>query len=282
MRRRGSSTRRICGGNGVVTLLQLIVLAVVQGITEFLPISSSGHLILVPNVAGWPDQGLQMDVAVHLGTLFAVLLYFWADVWEMVKGFVLLLRGRLREGGRQALLIIVATIPAIGAGYLIHEYAGDALRSMEVIAWTTIGFGVLLWIADRSSLQVREVRHLTVVDAVIIGCAQALALIPGTSRSGITMTAGRFLGMERAEAARFSLLLSIPTILAAGGLATLDLVEAGDTRLTLDAVIAAGLAFLSALVAISLMMAWLKRSGFGPFVLYRLGLGGILLWWVYA
>lgn len=265
-----------------MSLLQLIVLALVQGITEFLPISSSAHLILVPALTDWPDQGQAMDVAVHLGTLLAVILYFWSDVWAMIRGGFKLLMGRLDQGARTALLVAIATVPAVAAGFLLHEYAGDALRSIEIIAWTTIGFGILLWIADRYSMVIRDVEHLTWIDAVLIGLAQAIALIPGTSRSGITMTAGRFLGMTREGAARFSLLLSIPTILAAGTLATLDLVAAGDPTVTLDALIAGALAFLSALIAIAAMMAWLKRSGFGPFVLYRLALGGFLLWWIYA
>lgn len=265
-----------------MSLLQLIVLALVQGVTEFLPISSSAHLILVPALTDWPDQGQAMDVAVHLGTLFAVILYFRSDVWAMVRGGLRLAIGRFDAGAKTALLVVLATIPAVAAGFVLHEYAGDALRGIEIIAWTTIGFGILLWLADRFSLMVREVEHLTVVDALILGIAQAMALIPGTSRSGITMTAGRFLGMTREAAARFSLLLSIPTILAAGTLATLDVIEAGDPTVTTDALIAGGLAFLSALVAIAAMMAWLRRAGFGPFVLYRLALGGFLLWWIYA
>ncbi|MEQ9814387.1 MAG: undecaprenyl-diphosphate phosphatase [Azospirillaceae bacterium] len=262
--------------------LHLLVLALVQGITEFLPISSSAHLVLVPYLTGWADQGLVIDVAVHVGTLGAVLIYFWRDVLAVLVGLGRLATGRRTPGGRLALLLIVGTIPAVLAGFALHRYAPTLFRSAEVIAWATLVFGLLLWLADRAALQIRRIEHLGWSDAIIIGLAQCLAFIPGASRSGITMTAGRFLGMERAEAARFSMLLSIPTILGAGLLATLDLAEAGDVTLGLDAAIAAGLAFVSALVAIALLMAWLRRAGFAPFVVYRIALAGLLFYLLYA
>jgi len=174
-------------------------------------------------------------------------------------------------------LLVVASLPVVGAGYLVNAYAGDALRSLAVIAWATLIFGILLFLADRMGMTVRRIEHLKLGDAVIVGLAQALALIPGTSRSGITVTAARMLGLERTDAARFSMLLSIPAILGAGTLKGLELYQAGDADLTGAALLAAGLAFITALVAISLMMAWLKRASFTPFVLYRLALGGFLL-----
>jgi len=265
-----------------VTLLQLVVLALVQGITEFLPISSSAHLVLVPYLTGWPDQGLIIDVAVHVGTLLAVLVYFGRDIARMLAGAGALLRGKMKPGGRLALIVVVATIPAVIAGFVLHEMVPGGIRNVEVIAWTTIGFGILLWIADRFSMTVRKAEDVGWAGAIFVGLAQALALIPGTSRSGITMTAARFLGLERTEAARLSLLLSIPTIAGAGLLAGLDLAEAGDATLTGDAVAAAALAFVSALVAIWAMMRWLGRSGFGPFVVYRLALGAVLLFLLYG
>lgn len=261
-----------------MTLLQIVVLALVQGITEFLPISSSGHLVLVPVVADWPDQGLALDVAVHVGTLGAVVIYFWRDVALMLGGLWRTLMGRRDPGARLFWQIAAATVPVVIAGLALRTLLGDAyFRSIAVIGWTMLLFGVVLWLADRLSMTVKRLEHMAFSEAMVIGLAQVLALIPGTSRSGITMTAARALGYERADAARFSLLLSIPTILAAGLLAGLDIYRSGDTALTEAALLAAALAFVSALVAIALMMAWLRRASFTPFVIYRVVLGVVLL-----
>lgn len=264
-----------------VPLLHLFVLAVVQGVTEFLPISSSAHLILVPLVADWPDQGLAMDVAVHVGTLFAVMLYLWRDIRDMLTGLLRALSGRRTAGLWMIWYLLVGTVPAVLVGLAIHNYAGDALRSVEIIGWATLVFGVVLYAADKIGMTILRLEHLNTRFAFLIGLSQILAFIPGTSRSGITMTAARFLGFERVEAARFSMLLSIPTIIGAGLLATLDIIEAGDAQLTNDALIAGGLAFLAALGAIALMMGWLRRASFTPFVIYRMILGVALLSWVY-
>lgn len=262
-------------------ILHLVILAGVQGLTEFLPISSSGHLILVPTFLGWPDQGLVIDVSVHVGTLFAVLAYLYRDVGAMIGGLGRAMRGRRDPGARLFGLLVVGTIPVVGAGFALHYYAPDLFRDPETrilyIAWATLGFGLLLWFADGIGMTVRRVEHLGVSDVVIIGVAQCLALIPGTSRSGITMTAARFIGMERPDAARFSLLLSIPTIIAAGTLTGIDIYRSGDVQLAADAFVAAGLSFIAALIAIALMMAWLKRASFTPFVIYRVVLGLLLL-----
>lgn len=258
-------------------VLHIVVLALVQGITEFLPVSSSGHLVLVPIFAGWPDQGLIIDVAVHVGTLGAVVLYFWRDIFAMLRGLLMASRGRKDPYAKLAGLLVLATFPVIAAGYGLNHYAVDGLRSLNVIAWTTLGFGIVLWITDKVGMTLRRVEHLGISDALIIGFVQVLALVPGTSRSGITMSAARILGMERSDAARFSMLLSIPTIIGAGTLAGLDLYRAGDVRLTADAILAAGLSFVTALIAITLLMVWLKRSSFTPFVIYRIVLGCGLL-----
>ncbi len=259
-----------------------MVLALFQGITEFLPISSSGHLVLVPALTGWADQGLIIDVAVHVGTLVAVVLYFWRDVLGMVRGVLNLLRGRVDSNARMAGLIILATLPVIGAGYVLNRYGVDALRSVTVIAWATLGFGIVLYVTDKMGMTLRRMEHLGVSDAVIIGLAQVLALIPGTSRSGITMSAARLLGIERTDAARFSMLLSIPTIVGAGTLKGLELYQSGNAQLTTDAILAAALACVSALLAVFLLMAWLKRSDFTPFVVYRIILGVGLLAYSYG
>lgn len=264
-----------------MTVEQLILLAVVQGITEFLPISSSGHLILVPRLTGVADQGPLLDVAVHVGTLGAVMLYLWRDIARMLLGLGRAVRGRRDPGARLAFQLVLATLPLVAAGYVASRYIGDQLRSIEVIAWATLGFGVLLWIADRMGMTLRRIEHMSYGSALLIGLSQVLALIPGTSRSGITMTAARLLAFERADAARFSMLLAIPAITAAGTLAGIDLWRAGDARLTADALLAGGLSLAAALVAIIAMMGWLRRASFLPFVLYRIALGGGLLAWHY-
>ncbi len=267
-------------GAGVL-IYQILVLAIVQGLTEFLPISSSGHLVVTSQLMGWQDQGLALDIAVHVGTLFAVMLYFWRDVGRVVRGGFHLATFRGGPDARLALMLLVATLPIVAAGYFGREVLIPMFRSVEIIAWTTLIFGIVLWIADRFAMTVRRIEHMSWSGALFIGAAQVLALVPGTSRSGITMTAGRILGMERPEAARFSLLLSIPTIAGAGTLIGLEIYQAGDVRLGIDAALAAGFAFFTGLAALAAMMRWLQNSSFAPFVLYRIALGGVLLWWVY-
>ena len=264
-----------------MTGINLVVLALIQGITEFLPISSSAHLILLKYVTGWPDQGPVMDVAVHVGTLGAVMLYYRGEVWAMLRAIPKLGDAATVPGARLLLHLVVATIPVVLAGTALSMYGLEWLRSPALIGWTMLGFGLLLYAADRFNMTIRAVEHMTIAHALIIGFAQVLALIPGTSRAGITMTAARALGYERTEAARFSMLLSMPTILAAGALIGYKLYRSGDMALGIDAAIAAGLAFITAFAAIGLMMAWLKRASFTPFVVYRVALGGYLLWWAY-
>jgi len=261
-----------------VPLLHIVILALVQGVTEFLPISSSGHLVLVPWLAGWPDQGLILDVAVHVGTLGAVMAYLWRDIAAMLNGLWRFAKGRgMNDGVRLAFFLVLGTLPVIAAGLAMKKYMPGGIRSIEVIGWATLGFGVLLWLVDRFSVTLRRMEHLKLFDVVVIGVSQCLALIPGTSRSGITMTTARMLGMERRDSARFSMLLSIPAIVGAGVLMGLELYKTGDP-VQIDAALAGvGFAFISALIAIALMMAWLKRASFTPFVIYRLALGGFLL-----
>ena len=262
--------------------IQILVLAIIQGLTEFLPVSSSGHLILVPAVTGWQDQGLAIDVAAHVGTLVAVLIYFWRDVGRMAGGMVRLATGRLDPGARLAGLLLIGTIPALIAGYLMDRYFIDMIRHVAVVGWTMIGFGILLWIVDRIGLTVRRVEHMTVGQALFVGFAQALAFIPGTSRSGICMTAARLVGYERAEAARFAFLLSIPAIAAAGIWKGYELYETGATEQVQSALLTAALCAIIGLFAIAFMMAWLRRANFTVFVVYRLLLGGLILYLVYV
>ncbi|MFQ5467535.1 MAG: undecaprenyl-diphosphate phosphatase [Kiloniellaceae bacterium] len=269
--------------------LHILILALVQGITEFLPISSSGHLVVTwevfdrfgqtpPGVNG--SEQLILDIAVHVGTLAAVCLYYWRDVARMIVGTAKLAVGQADPGARLAFYIVLGTIPVVVVGFLFKDAIESALRNVTVVAATTIGFGVVLWIADRLGMTVRRIEHLTAGSILIIGLAQVLALIPGTSRSGITMTAARFLGFERPEAAHISLLLAIPAILGAGTLAGLDLYRLGDLRLGMDALLAAAISFVVALMAIALMLRWLSHAGFLPFAIYRVLLGVALLVWV--
>ncbi len=261
-----------------MALLHIVVLALIQGITEFIPISSSGHLVLVPVFTDWPDQGMVFDVATHVGTLGAVLIYFWRDIGAMLLGLGRLLKGRSDPGARLAWYLIVGTLPAVAVGFAIDRYVGGGLRTLTVVAWTLPAYAIVLFITDKMALTVRRIEHLRILDVIVIGCAQALALVPGTSRSGITISAARLLGMERSEAARFSMLLSIPAILGAGTLKGWDLYEAGGIeQLTGDVMLAMGLSFVIGLAAIAVLMAWIRRSTFTPFVVYRLLLGAGLL-----
>ncbi|WP_281300995.1 MULTISPECIES: undecaprenyl-diphosphate phosphatase [unclassified Iodidimonas] len=260
-----------------IPLLYLIFLAIIQGITEFLPISSSAHLILAPVLTGQSDQGQAIDVAMHFGTLLAVMLYFRADVARLFRGLFDSLRGSKTPDARLTQQIIAATVPVVIAGFLLKDSIAGDWRSPVLIMVTTALFGVVLGLADRRADQAKgEMADLRWRHVLIIGLAQALALVPGVSRSGITMTAALFLGQKRPDAARFSLLLSIPTIAAAGLLAGYDLVQSGNAALQSDALIAGVLAFFSALLAIAGLMAWLRRASFMPFVLYRLFLAGVL------
>jgi undecaprenyl-diphosphatase len=259
-------------------LWHIIVLAVIQGLTEFLPISSSAHLILPSQILGWPDQGLAFDVAVHVGTLAAVVWYFRKEVVRLTVAWAGdTARGRVRQDSGLAWAVIAGTIPAGLAGLLLNDFIESSLRSGLVIAASTIGFGLVLWWSDAVGRRARELPSLTMKDAVIIGLAQALALIPGTSRSGITITAALFLGFGREAAARFSFLLSIPLILAAGLLKTLELVEQGGTTDWAAIALGAALSFVSAVICIHLFLTFLERLGLMPFVIYRMVLGVLLI-----
>jgi undecaprenyl-diphosphatase len=265
-----------------MSLEQIIVLAVVQGITEFLPISSSGHLILIPALTGWPDQGQFTDVMLHLGTLFAILIYFWRDVWRMILGALLLVRGKVTDDGRLALYILLGTIPAILFGFTLKMLdVPDLERNITVVAWNTVIYGLLMLVADMVGRQVKTIDNVTLKDALVVGVAQAMALIPGTSRSGVTMTGARFLGFTRPDSARFSFLLGIPATTAAIVLTVGDAVKKG-CHITSDELLAAGLTFIAGILAIAFLMGLLKRISFLPFVLYRMALGGFLLVLVYV
>lgn len=262
-----------------MSLFHLILLALIQGITEFLPVSSSGHLVLLPNLTGMDDQGQLLDVAVHVGTLGAVILYFWRDVRMGLMGIPRMLTFRIdTPGSKLAFLLMIATIPVIIAGLILHLTGlSDALRSIAVIGWTMLLFGILLYVADQRGAVVNTSDNWTLRHAIVMGLWQAVALIPGTSRSGITITAGRMLGYDRESAARLAMLMSIPTIAASGVLLGRDMMIAPEPGVIRDASLAAGMAFLSALAALAIMMRLLKSVSFTPYVIYRVALGIILL-----
>jgi undecaprenyl-diphosphatase len=269
-------------------LLHLFILALIQGVTEFLPISSSGHLILFPALSGSADQGLVIDVAVHVGTLGAVVAYFWADVAPGLAGIPRMLRGRIdTPGSRLAFLLMVATVPVVLVGLALNLTGLDqALRSVQVIGWAMLGFGVVLWWADRRGAQDLRaddwqgdwsLRH-----AVVLGLWQVVALIPGTSRSGICITGARLLGYDRTAAAKLSMLMSIPTIFASGTLLGAEVAATADWAAARDGALAAGMAFIAAFAALVLMMRLLRSVSFTPYVIYRVGFGVFLLIWAYA
>ena len=265
-------------------ILHLILVAVIQGITEFLPVSSSGHLILLPNLTGMADQGQVIDVAVHVGTLGAVVLYFWSDVRRAIIGLPKVARRQIDDQNAWlALCLIIATIPVILAG-LIFKLTGldDMLRSVAVVGWTTLIFGIVLYWADQTGSSEKTAGQWGIKDAVIMGMAQILALIPGTSRSGITITAARRLGFARTDAARLAMLMSVPTILASGVLLGAEVAFTMDGAAAKDAAIAAVFAFLMALAALAIMMRLLRTVSFTPYVIYRIILGLVLLWIAYA
>ncbi len=258
-------------------ILQIIVLALVQGLTEFLPISSSAHLILVPYLTDWPDQGLAFDVAVHVGTLTAVVIYFRKEISKMFFAWLASLKGRHSEDSRLAWGVLIGTIPVGLAGLLFKDVISEHLRTPLVIAATTIIFGFLLWYADWSGKRSRDEHSMSWKDIIIIGCAQAIALIPGTSRSGITITAGLMLGLTAPAAARFSFLLSIPVIVLAGGVETLDYLKVASINDMNDLIIGALISAASAYLCIHYFLMLLERIGMTPFVIYRLVLGVVLL-----
>ena len=266
-----------------MTLLEIIILAIIQGITEFLPISSSAHLLLPAELLGWVSQGLAFDVAVHVGSLLAVIIYMRKEIVDMTTGFIR--HGFSRTQNEQSQLawsVIFATIPVVIVGFLMKDWIEINARTAIVMAVTTIGFGLLLWYADVKASLVKNLSSMRFGSAMIIGVAQVLALIPGTSRSGVTMTASLMLGFDRESAAKFSFLLSIPAILGAGLFSTLDLLQQPDAVDWAALFYGAGFSFVSAYLCIYLFLSWISKIGMLPFVIYRLVLGVILLWFVFA
>ncbi|MEP1444798.1 MAG: undecaprenyl-diphosphate phosphatase [Paraglaciecola sp.] len=265
-----------------MTLIEIIILAIIQGVTEFLPISSSAHLILPSQVLGWNNQGMAFDVAVHVGSLLAIIIYFREDIWRLAGAwFGHGLSSQQTPDSRLAWWVIIGTLPAVFFGFVFKDFIEIYTRSALVIAITTIGFGLLLWYADSKASQTKTVHQITWKNAIFIGLAQAIAIIPGTSRSGITMTAGLMIGLNRESAARYSFLLSIPVILGAGLLATIDLLQ-NPNQVDWHALLFGALfSFVSAYGCIYLFLAWISKIGMLPFVIYRLILGSALLLFIF-
>lgn len=259
--------------------IQVIGLAVLQGLTEFLPISSSAHLILLPVLIGWPDQGLAFDVAVHVGTLFAVVIYFRKELQKMLIDWFASCAGKgVTEEAKLAWYVGIGTIPVGLVGLMLSDTVETVLRSPVVIAAATIFFGLFLWMADRQGKMARSEYQLNLKDALIVGCFQILALIPGTSRSGITITGALLLGLTREAAARFSFLLSVPVIFLAGSVKTLELTQSAEPVLW-DALLGGVLlSAVSAYLCIGLFLKFVNKVGMLPFVVYRLILGAGLFW----
>jgi len=257
-----------------MSYFEAFVLALIQGLTEFLPISSSAHLILPSAVLGWEDQGLAFDVAVHVGTLAAVVIYFRKEVISLLSAFLgSIFKGERSKVAERVWMIVLATIPAWVFGLLMQCIIEMYLRSAWVIATTTIVFGLLLWYVDKNSKLADDEYQADWKKALFIGIAQAMAMIPGTSRSGATITAALYLGFTREAAARFSFLMSIPIILLAGGYLGLKLVTSGEPihlGFLLTGIVTS---FISAYICIHFFLKLISRMGMTPFVIYRLILG---------
>ena len=252
-----------------------IYLALLQGFTEFLPISSSGHLILIPSILGWPDQGQSFDVAVHLGSLLAVISYFFSDMRVLICAVPKLLAGKRTTDTQFLIHIIVASIPVLVVGGLVEAWVSGSLRHPLVIAMTMFGFGVFLWYTDCRRGE-KQLTDMDIKSALFIGLAQVLALIPGTSRSGITMSMAMLLGYSRNQAARFSFLLSVPVIAAASGYKLIQFVNQPTDNWSIF-ILAMFISFLSALLAIRIFLNIIEKLGVVPFVLYRFILSIVII-----
>jgi len=269
-----------------MNIFQSIALGIIQGITEFLPISSSAHLVVARWFLNWSDPGIAFDVMLHLGTLVGVVWFFWKTWMKMFKSFFSQKTDNKSVANRKLfLMIIIATIPAGLAGYFFNDYVEKSLRSPMVIGWAMIIFGLLLYVGDKISKVspfpkeglrgVERSENVSWLQSIFIGFSQAIALIPGVSRSGVTMTAGLFSGLNRKTAAEFSFLLSAPIILGAGIKKIPEIVNSGGSNLTLFAGFFA--AAISGFFAVRFLIKYLEKGSFKPFVWYRIGLGFLIL-----
>lgn len=262
-----------------MSILQTVWLSIVQGITEFLPISSSGHLILFAEFTPFEDQGLAVDIALHIGSIVAVIIYFYKDIIEIIKGVVskCFFPDFSNQGNRLAYQIVLASIPALIMGFCLRNFGMEYFRNPKIIGWTILIYGLILYVADKKGQSSKNTSDISFKDALFIGLAQCLALIPGTSRSGVTITMARFLGVNRSDAAKFSMLLSIPTIAAAGTLELYRLYKTSNITEIGNVIDAIGFSFIFSMMVIFAMMKWLQKFTFLPFVIYRVILGSVLI-----
>ena len=259
--------------------LHLLILSIVQGLTEFLPVSSSAHLILLPQIAGWKDQGLVYDIAAHMGSLVAVLFYFRQDISRILFAWIDSLQGNpVTQDARIAWYVLIATIPVALCGYILYDIVASLFRNPLIIAYATILFGIVLWWSDIQGKKIRNQEKLRLSDALWIGMAQVLALVPGVSRSGITMSAGLVLGLDRQTSARVSFLLAVPVIILAGGHEIYRYVGEGANTDPLAFLMVLVFSAISAWLAIRFFLALLDRTGMLPYVIYRIALGMFLLY----
>ena len=258
--------------------LQFIIIGLVQGITEFLPISSSAHLILISELTSWEDQGLFTDIAVHVGTLGAVIVYLFSHIKKIFFDFFSFKKSYFQKNDHWAIKIIIATIPALIVGFFVYEYLLDYLRSLVVIAWASIIFGIILYFADQRGQSIKIWEDLKIWEIIFVGIVQVLAFIPGASRAGVTITGARILNVRRDSAAIFSMLLSIPIIAASLALALLDIYSMQETLVDLiQPIIATIISFVTAILSIHVMMKILQFTNFNIFIIYRILLGITLL-----
>jgi undecaprenyl-diphosphatase len=268
-----------------MTAFQSIIFALIQGVTEFLPVSSQAHLILIPALLGWEAHGRFLDVSVHLGTLLAVLCYFYRDLLDLfTKGFLPFFKGTLTQEGRIIVCLAVGTVPAVIIGYVVHKLFGDGLRGLQIIALSSIVFGAVLYIVDKRFPNKKRLSEMTFLEALLIGLFQVLAFLPGASRSGSTITGARLLGFSRVDATRFSFLMSIPVILGAILLETASVFkEEGFAIFTPSLFLGIVVSFLAGLAMIAFLLRYLQRHSYAPFMIYRMLLGvGILIWIFFA
>jgi undecaprenyl-diphosphatase len=258
--------------------LQYIVIGIVQGITEFLPISSSAHLVVISVVTGWSDQGIFTDIAVHAGTLGAVITYLFKDIKKIFIDFFTFKKNYFNENNHLGFKIIIATLPALFIGFFVYEYLIKYLRSLFVIGWASIIFGCILFFIDKKFQFKKKWEDLKYWEFFLVGCFQVLAFVPGASRAGVTITGARLLNIKRDSAAKFSMILSIPIIFASLSLALIDLFISGDQIIELfQPLVASVVSFITAFLSIHMMMKILQFTNFNIFIIYRIILGITLL-----
>jgi undecaprenyl-diphosphatase len=260
-----------------VALTQIIVLAIMQAVSDVFPVGAEGHFAVFSHLTSWSAPGPGFAIAAQTGLLLALMAYFARDLWDMVLGVIRTAKGKNDPGARLAAQLLVATIPTVGLGFAFEHYIGDRLNSLMVLGWAIVGFGILLFLLDRMTMTVKRIEHATYLDTILIGVLQVLALVPGTCRAGITMTMARLLGYERPDSARLSMLLAIPMLMVLIGRDVFYLIQNQGPPITNIDILSGVVSFFAGLIAVAILMSWLRRSTFTPFVVYRLLLGAVVL-----